>query len=180
MSAQDKLPPGTYGTLTHGLQAGVTGVVLAVLHFFGIAAVQHGNIIQLTRLSVGVEEACSGVRSLISCVYAGFFFSATLVRRPGARALLIILAAPLAITMNLLRSLTLTLLAQGGVEIGGLWHDVTGYKIWPRPDSIAWGIGTLFANFEHGRWMGGNGRKAVESVFSWDTIADQTLNVYYS
>ena len=123
------LPPGTYSTLTQTLQSGVTSVVLGVLHILGIAAVQHGNVIQLTNVSVGIEEACSGVRSLISCVYAGFFFSATLVRRPGARALIIVLAAPLAIAMNLLRSLTLTLLAHHGVEISGTWHDVTGYAI---------------------------------------------------
>jgi glycogen synthase len=61
-----------------------------------------------------------------------------------------------------------------------IWHDVTGYKIFPTPESIAWGIGTLFKDFEHGRWMGHNGRKAVETVFSWDTIADQTLAVYNS
>jgi len=123
------LPPGTYATLTQTLQAGVTATVLGVIHFLGIAAVKHGNIIQLTNVSVGVEEACSGVRSLVSCVYAGFFFSATLVRRPGARALIIALAAPLAVAMNLLRSLTLTLLAHNGVEIRGAWHDVTGYAI---------------------------------------------------
>jgi glycosyltransferase involved in cell wall biosynthesis len=67
-------------------------------------------------------------------------------------------------------------------SIGGpsefVWHDVTGYKIWPTPDSVAWGIGTLFTNFEHARWMGRNGRQAVETVFSWDTIAGQTLDVY--
>ena len=123
------LPPGTYGTLTHGLQAGVTSVVLNALHFLGIAAVQHGNIIQLTNVSVGIEEACSGVRSLISCVYTGFFISAALVRRPVARAWVIGLSAPLAITMNLIRSFTLTLLAHLGVDTTGAWHDVTGYSI---------------------------------------------------
>jgi glycosyltransferase involved in cell wall biosynthesis len=61
-----------------------------------------------------------------------------------------------------------------------IWHGVTGYKISPNPDSIAWGIGTLFNNFAHARWMGSNGRKAVETTFSWDTIADHTLGVYCS
>jgi len=61
-----------------------------------------------------------------------------------------------------------------------VWHDVNGYKILPNPDSIARGIGTLFANFEHARWMGANGRKAVESTFSWDTIAGHTHGVYIS
>lgn len=61
-----------------------------------------------------------------------------------------------------------------------IWHDVTGYKIYPNPDSIAWGIGTLFGNFEHARWMGCRGREAAEKVYSWDHIAEQTLNFYKS
>ena len=123
------LPPGTYATLTQTLQADVTRVVLGLLHFLGIAAVRHGNIIQLTTVSVGVEEACSGVRSLLSCIYAGFFFSAALVRRPWSRVWIIVLAAPLAIMMNILRSFSLTLLAHKGVAINGAWHDVTGFAI---------------------------------------------------
>jgi glycosyltransferase involved in cell wall biosynthesis len=61
-----------------------------------------------------------------------------------------------------------------------VWHNVNGYKIFPKPDSIAWGIGTLFNNFEHGRWMGANGRNAVETAFSWDAIAGHTNGVYVS
>ena len=66
----------------------------------------------------------------------------------------------------------------GPAEI--IWHDVNGFKIYPNPDSVAWGIGSLFADFEHGRWMGRNGRIAVETAFNWDVIADQVLNVYTS
>ena len=53
-------------------------------------------------------------------------------------------------------------------------------KVYPNPDSIAWGLGTLFSNFEWARWMGRNGRIAVETDFSWDTIVDQVLGVYAS
>jgi len=61
-----------------------------------------------------------------------------------------------------------------------VWHDVNGYKIYANPESIAWGVGTLFNDFEHARWMGRNGRVAVETAFSWDIIADQVLRVYNS
>jgi len=61
-----------------------------------------------------------------------------------------------------------------------VWHGVTGYKINPHPESVAWGIGTLFTDFEHGRWMGRNGRLAAETVFSWDTIAEETLSAYFN
>ena len=61
-----------------------------------------------------------------------------------------------------------------------IWHDVTGLKIYDNPDSIAWGIGTLFADFEHARWMGKNGRIAAANGFSWDTISNKVLEVYNS
>ena len=61
-----------------------------------------------------------------------------------------------------------------------VWHEVNGLKVYANPDSIAWGLGTLFTNFEWGRWMGRNGRIGAETAFSWDTIADQVLGVYDS
>jgi|GEM_PF-76141 len=57
-------------------------------------------------------------------------------------------------------------------------HDVNGLKIRPQVDSVAWGLGTLFGNFDHARWMGSNGRRMVEEQFTWDRIAAQTLDVY--
>src|SRR5437667_4050783 len=56
-----------------------------------------------------------------------------------------------------------------------VWHEVNGLKIYPNPNSVGWGIGTLFTNFEWARWMGGNGRTAVESAFTWDRIADRVV-----
>ena len=123
------LPPGTYSQLTLGLQLWVSDRVLQALHLLGIPAIQNGNIIELARTTVGVEEACSGVRSLLSCIYAGFFFSATFVRRWKSRCMIILLAPIFAIGMNFVRSLFLTLLANGGVDIAGPWHDGTGYAI---------------------------------------------------
>jgi glycosyltransferase involved in cell wall biosynthesis len=60
-----------------------------------------------------------------------------------------------------------------------VWHAVNGLKIHPNPNSVGWGLGTLFTNFEWARWMGRNGRMAVEAAFTWNRIADQTLHVYY-
>ncbi len=59
-----------------------------------------------------------------------------------------------------------------------VWHDVTGLRVYKYPESIAWGIKNIFSNFEKARWMGRNGRYAVEKAFSWDEIAEKTLNVY--
>lgn len=61
-----------------------------------------------------------------------------------------------------------------------VWHEVNGLKIFPHPESVAWGLGTLFTNFEWARWMGGNGRVAAEQVFNWDVIADQMVHSYHA
>lgn len=59
-----------------------------------------------------------------------------------------------------------------------IWHEVDGLKIYDYPESIAWGIGNMFKDFEHTRWMGRNGRTAVETSFSWNIIVDQVLHIY--
>jgi exosortase len=123
------LPPGTYARLALFLQTQVTDGVVRVLNALGTAAYRDGNVIELARTSVGVSEACSGVRSLISCTVAGLFLSGVLVRRPAHRALVIAVSPAIGLAMNFLRSLLLTLLVNSGVEIEGRWHDLTGASI---------------------------------------------------
>jgi glycosyltransferase involved in cell wall biosynthesis len=61
-----------------------------------------------------------------------------------------------------------------------VWHNVNGLKISPTVDSVGWGLGSVFNDFEWGRWMGRNGRVAVETAFTWDKISELTLQCYYS
>jgi glycosyltransferase involved in cell wall biosynthesis len=57
-------------------------------------------------------------------------------------------------------------------------HEVTGLKIFPRVDSVFWGIDRIFSNFDRARWMGSNGRKVLEKRFSWSKISAQTIETY--
>jgi len=59
-----------------------------------------------------------------------------------------------------------------------VWHQVNGLKIYPNADSVAWGLGTLFTDFEWARWMGRNGRIAAEAAFSWDAVANHVAQLY--
>jgi glycosyltransferase involved in cell wall biosynthesis len=68
--------------------------------------------------------------------------------------------------------------SQNGGPAEFVSHEITGLKIYPAPDSVAWGVGRVFSDFERARWMGRNGRRAVEERFTWDRIAGQTLGVY--
>lgn len=61
-----------------------------------------------------------------------------------------------------------------------VWHGINGMQVEDTPDSVAWGLGTLLADHERCRWMGRNGRAAVDAAFSWDNIAAQTEELYAS
>jgi glycosyltransferase involved in cell wall biosynthesis len=61
-----------------------------------------------------------------------------------------------------------------------VWHGINGLQVDDTPDSVAWGLGSLLADHGRCRWMGGNGRAAVDAAFSWDRIAEQTEAVYAS
>jgi glycosyltransferase involved in cell wall biosynthesis len=67
-------------------------------------------------------------------------------------------------------------------QIGGpneyVWHEINGLKIFPQAQSVAWGLTTLFSNFDRAHWMGRNGRHAVEARFTWNKIVEQTLGAY--
>ncbi len=169
------IPPGTYTQLTLRLQLMVTENVLRALHLLGIAASRSGNVIDLATTSVGVEEACSGIRSLVSCLFAGILFSATLVRRPWARALLIALAGPLAIAMNFFRSLTLTLLANAGIDISGTWHDVTGFAVLGLTALLLGALALLLARGETSFAQTQNSKPAPAAPAAPSTAAHRLL-----
>jgi glycogen synthase len=58
-------------------------------------------------------------------------------------------------------------------------HEENGLKIYPRPDSVVWGINRIFSNFDNARQMGENGRKFLEERFDWNRIADKTIEIYH-
>ena len=120
----------------------VTVVVFAVFDFLGYELERQGNVLILPEGSVGVEEACSGIRSLTGCLFAGSFFGAVFLNRFWKKALMVFAAMCLAVLMNLIRSMFLTLWSyhRGPNAIDEEWslpiiggigtvHDVTGLLI---------------------------------------------------
>jgi glycosyltransferase involved in cell wall biosynthesis len=57
-------------------------------------------------------------------------------------------------------------------------HGEDGFVVYANPQSICWGINTIFGDFEHGRWMGERGRIKAAYGFSWDVVASQVEGVY--
>lgn len=109
----------------------VTAVVFQVFDILGIPLEQRGNVLVLARGEVGVEDACSGIRSLTACLFAGSFLAAVFLDRWWKKVALVGCAMVFAFVMNIFRSLFLTAWAHayGPEAIGGRVHDLTGYAV---------------------------------------------------
>jgi exosortase len=114
----------------------VVAVVAFVFDVLGLPIEQQGNVLALPPIdgkpnNVGVEDACSGIRSLTACVFAGSFLAAVFVENLGRKIVLVLAAMMLAFLTNLGRSLFLTAWAyrDGHQAIEGVVHDVAGYAV---------------------------------------------------
>jgi exosortase len=114
----------------------VVTVVAFVFDTLGLPIEQQGNVLALPPVNgrpnnVGVEDACSGIRSLTACLFAGSFLAAVFVRRLWKKITLVVAAMLLAFLTNLGRSLFLTAWAYryGHEAIEGTVHDVAGYAV---------------------------------------------------
>lgn len=109
----------------------VVTVVFTVFDGLGYPMIQEGNVLVLPRGRVGVVEACSGIRSLMGCLFAGSFLAAAYLDQFWKKVILVGMALVLAFAANLLRSLFLTgwAYAYGSEAIEGDIHDWTGLAV---------------------------------------------------
>jgi exosortase len=109
----------------------VVTVVAFVFDVLGLPIEQQGNVLVLPTGSVGVEDACSGIRSLTACLFAGSFLSAVFLEKLWKKITLVGAAMCLAFVTNLGRSLFLTAWAyrHGPDAISGAVHDAAGYAV---------------------------------------------------
>ena len=69
--------------LSLALLHAVVTVVASVFDLLGLPLEQQGNVLALPTGKVGVEEACSGIRSLTGCLFAGSFLAAVFLENLG-------------------------------------------------------------------------------------------------
>jgi exosortase len=96
----------------------------------GVSIYRQGNIIQLANTSLGVAEACSGLQSLsallVASLLVGFVENGSML----GRVLLFLLAAPLAISVNVLRITGTAILADYRLEFAlGFYHSFSGWLV---------------------------------------------------
>ena len=116
--------------VTQNLMRAVTVINVSLLNVAGIPALQHGNVIEVGSGLIGIEEACSGVRSLqatlMISLFLGELYSFTIARR----IFLVIAGALLAFFCNVVRTAILVWMgAKNGAKSIEAWHDPAGLTI---------------------------------------------------
>lgn len=104
-----------------GMNAGLAAGIVSVL---GHPAIVNGNVITVATGRVGVDEACSGLRSLQAIWMAGWFFGEFHGLTWPRRIALVAAALAAGILANLLRTTFLTWEAAArGLAACEAWHD---------------------------------------------------------
>lgn len=142
------IPSVIYAPLVMGLQAKVAAANVELLNLLGVPAQQVGSTIRLPNCTVGIDEACSGIRSLQSTVMATLFIGYLTLRHKTAQGALFVLGIALALFGNLVRSLYLSLTANAkGPEAIARVHDTAGWSILAFTvcgvGLLAWGLSRL-------------------------------------
>ena len=119
------------GKLGVYLLAIVAQVVYFIMDFLGFVVTLRQNVLEFPTGSVGVADACSGIRSLTACLFAGSFLAAVFLDKLWKKIALVILSMVFAFINNILRALFLSLWAYqyGSDSISGFVHDAAGYFV---------------------------------------------------
>lgn len=135
-----------------------SGIVVEVLQWCGYAVQRQGNLIQLSGGLLGVEEACSGIRSLQTGIVAALSYGELLRLCAGRRWMLIGVALATTLAGNTLRLILLALVATNkGFGAEQAWHDPAGIMIL---------VTTIIAIGVAGSFLGGKAGVSTPSVIA--------------
>jgi exosortase len=121
-------PTFIFERLTLSLQLLASRLGEVCLEALGYSVLREGNILEMVGIKLSVEEACSGIRSLVAiffmCVLYNYFF----VPSRWMQALLLVMAIPVAILGNAVRIVVTGVAGQyDPALVGGAAHEALGY-----------------------------------------------------
>ncbi|MFZ4484839.1 MAG: exosortase/archaeosortase family protein [Chthoniobacterales bacterium] len=123
-------PTGPERWLTQELSLWAAQVATWVLPLLGVAAQCHGTSIDVGANVLGVDDACSGIRSFQSSLMAALFLGELYGLRWGYRLVLCVLGLIAAYALNVARMLILSLaVAHKGIGALERLHDPAGFAI---------------------------------------------------
>jgi exosortase/archaeosortase family protein len=123
-------PTGLENLMTQSFMQANVSVTTELLTLLGIPALQKGNVIEIATGLVGVDEACSGIRSFQATLMIGLFLGDLYALSVLRRALLGLSGFALAFVFNIGRTLLLVYVAsRDGIGAVAKWHDPAGITI---------------------------------------------------
>jgi exosortase len=121
-------PESWESPVIQGLMRLAAGIGVVVLDVIGIGAIQHGNVIEVASGVVGVDQACSGIRSLQGSLMAAIFLGEFFRFNAPRRFLLVAISILCALITNVVRVCFLAIAAgRDGIDAVGKWHDPAGF-----------------------------------------------------
>jgi len=118
------------GPIIQGLMRIVAAVAAETVTLFGIPTQLEGNLIRVSSGLVGVNEACSGVRSLQTALMIGLLFGELKRLSILRRIVLVVGASAIALTANFCRAVFLVwIAATENISEVTRWHNIAGYAI---------------------------------------------------
>jgi exosortase len=116
--------------IIQGLMRIVARVAAETAMLLGIPAQVEGNLIRVSNGLVGVNEACSGIRSLQTALMIGLLFGELKRLSILRRVALVAGAVAIALFANFFRAVFLvTVAATENISEVSRWHDIAGYTI---------------------------------------------------
>ena len=129
-----------------GLSRLNAALVVEVMGILGVPAMPHGNVIEVSTGMVGINDACSGIRSFQSCLMISLFLGEFYRFTWRRRLWLLPIGFALALGFNLCRASLLTwIAAKKGIAAIGEYHDEAGFTIMLACTAVLWGIAWLLS-----------------------------------
>lgn len=118
-----------------------------VMQTVGLPAIAEGNIIYLGEHSIGVAEACSGLRMLVIFFALSAAVALIIERNIWTKLLILASAIPIALISNITRiTVTGILYDVAGEEVAEkVFHDLAGWLMMPLGLLLLWGELWLFS-----------------------------------
>ena len=122
------IPNSFLGPLTGAIQWYSTTGAEMIMTTLGYPVVQHANVLQVPGATLEVATACSGFHKLISLLAFAAIYGHLFLDSVGKRALLLAMAVPIALLVNVLRISSLVAAAiYGGLPGLHALHDPAEY-----------------------------------------------------
>src|SRR5437667_5812581 len=116
--------------IIQGLMRVIAALASETANLFGIPARLEGSLIRVSTGLVGVNEACSGVRSLQTALMIGLLFGELKRLSVLRRVALVAGAIAIALFANFVRAVFLVgIAATQNISEVRRWHDIAGYSI---------------------------------------------------